>query len=268
MPFTLPPLLSRLTVKFVVEVAFSVLVTLVATKIATGLLASPPESKATARVEAPAPVAHPLQLPEKPDTELSPAMSRFMEKAALAHVSNPRAEPAPRVEPARIEPRKTDEIVPAAEPPVSAAPAVWAATQRAPRPPVSRSLEREHAPERSRSSVLAAAAAVIQAAPPTPRPRGVGENGPAVIPAPAAASALDTKVGAVPRPKADIPKAGVPDPLAPAAVALVEPAPPSKPTKNIVTRIGDAIPSPRGIVEGVGNTGKAIGDTIGSLFKF
>ena len=77
---------------------------------------------------------------------------------------------------------------------------------------------------------------------------------------------MDTKLGAVPRPKADIPKADIPEPTAPATVASAEPAP--KPKKNLVTRIGDAIPSPKGIVEGVGNTGKAIGNSIGSLFKF
>ena len=254
--FALPRVVKRLTMKFVVEVAFSVLVTLVATKIATGLLAPDPEAKATLRAEAPPPVAHPLQLPERQDTELSPAMSRFMEKAALAHVAPPRVEPprAPRptVSAAR------DEVLPAPEPAVSVAPAVWAATQPVAHAPASR-----QPAERTRAGI---GAMVQQASLPPARPRGLGEAGPAVIAAPPAAAtaplaigpAVDPKVGVVPRPKADIPE----------TVAVAEVAPPQKPKKNLITRIGDAIPSPSGVVDGVGHAGKAIGDTIGSLFKF
>ena len=84
----------------------------------------------------------------------------------------------------------------------------------------------------------------------------------------AVAPAGEPKLSAVPRPKADIPRADSPEEATPASVASVEAVPPTKPKKNLVTRIGDAIPSPKGIVDGVGNTGKAIGNTIGSLFKF
>jgi hypothetical protein len=205
-----PRRFQRLTAKFILEVAFSVLVTLAATKIVSQFVA-PGLPKATLRADVP--VTPDFSIGDRSSSSVSPSMSRFMEQAALSHVSAPRPE------------KKVEQIV-TPEAPVSAAPAVWAATQRVaravPLPPASQ--ERPGAQER------VAKPAVIVASLPSVRSR-VSET--------------------ILRPPADIGE---------------RPAAPAE-KKNFITKVGNAIPSPMRIVDGVAHVGGSITSSIGSLFR-
>jgi hypothetical protein len=207
-----PRRFQRLTAKFMLEVAFSVLVTLAATKIVAQFVA-PEQPKATLRAEVPA--VPDFTVGDRSSSSVSPSMSRFMEQAALAHVATPRTE------------KKVEQIV-TPDAPVSAAPAVWAATQRVaravPLPPAS--LERAGAPDRAAKPV------VIVASVPN---------------APMRLRASDTVL----RPPADI--------VERQAVAPAE-------KKGFIAKVGAAIPSPTRIVDGVATFGGTVTSSIGSLF--
>lgn len=242
---TLPRNVQRVTAKFVLEVAFSVLVTLAATKIVSHVVGSPADTKATFRAE--------LTVPDlfardegagrdRASSALTPSMSRFMEEAALAHVA-----------PARVE----DSVTPAA-PAVSAAPAVWAAAQHGARSAAATQAPR--APEKAQTTPAARLAATPVAFPPT-RPRLEAR-----VPEARVAEARPGEP--ILRPQASIPAAATAPTVIPAP-AIVAAAPAAAPAqkKTFIAKVGDAVPSPGQIVDSVAEVGSNVGHVIGGSFN-
>ena len=243
--FTLPRQFHRLTLKFVLEVAFSVAVTLAATKVIGFVLASSDTPKASIRAEGQGlPAASPqLASQDSAQATASPDMTRFMEKAALSHVAVPWAADVV-TPPVRAAILTSANAGSARDSKVSAVPLP-------PERPVSKSVTpvgTVSAPGGAGPTASVAAPALpalptsnlVAVANPSVRPLSPVSSGPL------ASSALTRPLVDVPRPPAD--------------VTGRKP----KPEKGLLARAGEVKTS---LIESVSSVGSSIGTSIGSLFK-